>query len=83
MNDEIDWSKAFTKGDIERPAVTQRGPNYDPIISNIVGHPVLATDPRLLKLVVKYKNPKREADNMPDDHLHNTKFLMELKKIFK
>ena len=57
-------------------------PPTDPIISKIVGKTVLAQDPRLLKLIVKWKKGKSEDDTEPDNFLRNPAFIQELKQTF-
>mgnify|MGYP001561004998 CR=1 FL=1 len=78
----IDWGKALTAKDASRPQLEKRPPNYDAVISRIAGKPVLATDPQLLRLVIKYKKSNNKPDEIPDNHLNNPRFLMEVKKIF-
>ena len=82
---EIDWSKAFTGKDAVRPDLAKKVPNYDDEISRIVGKPVQATDPRLMRLVVKYKKlnaEKYKSEEVPDNNLSNPQFLVDLKKAF-
>ena len=52
-------------------------PVIDPIISKIVGKNVMATDPRLLRLIVKFKNGKSQDSDIPDNFLTNPNFIKE------
>lgn len=55
----------------------------DSIISKIVGRPVLATDPKLINLMVKWKKSanKSEDDMKQDNFLEDPKKLEELKHV--
>lgn len=55
-------------------------PVIDEEISKIVGRKIYATDPRLLKLVVKYKQGKSPDSKEPDNFLKNPRFIDELKR---
>jgi hypothetical protein len=58
-------------------------PKVDEPVSMVVGKKVMATDPRLIKLIVKFKRNK-PADSMePDNLLVNPQFVKELKELFK
>lgn len=56
-------------------------PRIDMLITKIVGKPVYNSDPRLIKLIVKYKKHKNN-ENEPDDFIHNPKFIKELHQVF-
>lgn len=56
-------------------------PVLDTIATEIVKQPVYTTDPRLLKVVAKFKQAKKDPD-APDNFLQNPKFIEELKKAF-
>ena len=56
-------------------------PKVDEIISVIVGKKIYACDPRLLKLVVKWKKGKSQDDMTPDNFLQNPLFIQELKEV--
>lgn len=59
-------------------------PPVDVEVSKIVGKQVLAQDPRLIALIVKWKQKqhKAEDDFTPDNNLNNQEFIKELKEIF-
>ena len=57
-------------------------PKRDDLISRILGKPILQSDPRLLRLIVKYKNGKKGDSTQPDNFLENPKFIKELKEEF-
>ncbi len=56
-------------------------PKRDELISKIVGKPVLQSDPRLLKVIMKYKNNKPLDSKTPDNFLENPAFVKELKEV--
>ena len=53
-------------------------PKIDTLISGIVGIKVYALDPRVIKLVAKWKQKKN--NDAPDDFLHNSVFIQELRQ---
>ena len=53
-------------------------PSIDPIISSIVGKKIYSTDPRVLKLIVRFKSKKN--DDEMDNFLSNPKFIAALKQ---
>lgn len=57
-----------------------RKPKPDETISRIVGKTIYATDPRLLKLIVKWKAGKKQDDTRPDDFLRYPEKIKELKQ---
>jgi hypothetical protein len=76
----IEWHNARER--FNPPTTQQRvEPAIDKAVSAIVGKPVLTTDPRLIKLVVKWKREKPSEDvfvNYLDDPAH----IQELKSVF-
>lgn len=58
----------------------QAEPLIDKEISQIVGKKVHVNDPRLVKLVIKWRNSKN-PDN-EDNYLHDPEKREELKKVF-
>lgn len=56
-------------------------PKIDEVISKIVGRKILQQDPRLIKLVVKFKGNKSEDSKRPDNFLENPNFIKELKQV--
>ena len=65
------------------PPIVGRQQKDDKLVSDIVGKPVAATDPRLIKMVVKYKAGQGNKDEKaPDDYLKDPKFIKELKTTF-
>ena len=70
----------------ERFSIKPRSePPIDKEVSLIVGQAVRTTDPRLLKLVVKWKqeNNKPDTDLSRDDYLYDAKKINELKDAFR
>ena len=55
-------------------------PAIDKEVSQIVGKKVHVNDPRLIKLVIKWRNSKN-PDNV-DNYLHDPEKREELKKVF-
>ena len=60
----------------------KKEPNYDPLVSKIVGKKILATDGRLIKLIVKWKADKTEQSTRPDDFMNDPEKIKELKEMF-
>ena len=56
-------------------------PAVDEIISRIVGKKIFAQDPRLLKLIVKWKKGKKQNSIEPDNFLKDEKKIRELKEV--
>ena len=79
--DSLDWIPA---NQARVPSPVDKKPNYDERVSEIVGRPVLANDPMLLKLVVKFKAETGSTFEQKgrDDFLFNAKFISELKDTF-
>lgn len=76
---DLDWISA---GEMNRPPRRPKaGPQIDTEVSKIVGRPVGVGDPKLLKLVVKWKKTYGSEDRV-DNLLINPNFLIELKKTF-
>ena len=55
-------------------------PTIDKEVSQIVGKKVFVNDPRLIKLVIKWRNSKH-PDNF-DNFLHSEEHREELKRVF-
>jgi hypothetical protein len=68
----LDWK--------EKPARPTE-PKVDNIISKIVGQKIYAQDPRLLKLIIKWKQGKSQDSMEPDNFLDDPKKIAELKKV--
>lgn len=79
MNDErqIDWRAADYRLKQRLDMKPKLEPAIDEIISHIVGFKVYQCDPRVLKLIVKWKKSKSN-ENEPDNFLENPKFIEEL-----
>ena len=56
-----------------------REPAIDKLVSEIVGKPILMTDPRLINLIVKWKREKND-ELTPDNFLQNSAHIEELKR---
>lgn len=57
-------------------------PSVDTVVSQIVGQKVYTQDPRLLKLVVKWKKGKSPDSMEPDNFLKDDKKIKELREVF-
>ncbi len=74
---DVQWFSAK-----ERFALPKRlEPEVDREITKIVGHKIFKQDPRVLKLVVKWKANKPVDSLNADNFLENPKFIEELKKV--
>ena len=81
MSEDFDWINA---GDRRKPTVRPREPKVDAEVTKILGKPVMANDPRLIRLVVEFKNKSGnspDSDKM-DNFLHSPDFLVALRKTF-
>ena len=81
MNEEakIDWQAANFRN-MFRPSPNIE-PAIDEIISHIVGKKIYLQDPRVLKLIVKWKQNKPPGSMMPDNFLNDPKKIEELKQV--
>ena len=77
-----DWDakNVINASDMYAPPKRRLEPRVDKTISEIVGKQVLARDPRLINLVVKFQQNK-DID-APDNLFENSKFINELKQVF-
>lgn len=57
-------------------------PKIDELISRAIGIKVFAQDPRLLRLIVKWKAGKSADSLEPDNFLQDPAKLKELKEVF-
>lgn len=81
MNEEERWRQAaiLTKQmNMPRP-ITK--PKVDVIVSKIVGKTIYMTDPRLLKLVMKWKRAKQGGEDEDDNFLKDPRKVQELKDV--
>ena len=77
--EKLDWINAR---EMHIPKARSIKPPVDKIISEIVGHEVYTTDPRILKVVTKFKQMKKGNDDTPDNLSMNPHFIKELKEVF-
>ena len=56
-------------------------PQIDVAISKAVGFNVFARDPRLIKLIIKWKNRKSQDSMEPDNFLQNPEKIKELREV--
>ena len=81
MSEDFDWINA---GDRRKPTAPRRTPQIDTEVTKILGKPVMANDPRLIRLVVEFKNKSGnspDSDKM-DNFLYNPDFLKKLRATF-
>jgi hypothetical protein len=80
----IDWNTAYSPAQAKMPQGVKREQKFDETVSQIVGKPVLANDPRLIRLVVKWKNNTGNSvdTDVSDDFLQRPECLAELKEVF-
>jgi len=79
MNYNFDPNEALNK----KPELRnkQLEPKIDPQASKICGKKILALDPRLINLVVKFKKKKKDPDAW-DNFYQNPEFIKQLKELF-
>ena len=74
-NEAINYKEAF------RPNIAPKAePKIDKVISDIVGKPIMITNPKLLKLVAKWKKEKGDSEEF-DNFLQDEAKIKELKEI--
>jgi hypothetical protein len=76
--EELQWINARELGQ-PKPRLE---PPIDKLISNIVGFKVYTTDPRILKVVVRFKRMKQGEEDMPDNFIENPQFIKAIKEAF-
>ena len=64
------------------PTLGKKEPNYDIEVSKIVGKKILATDAKLLHLIIKWKAGKGQYSTQPDNFLNQKDKVDELKRAF-
>ena len=81
MEDDYDWIKA---SESRLPSKVAKTRKIDKEVSDALGKPVMANDPRLIRLVVKWKKKTGSSADFekPDNFMHTPGFLAELKKEF-
>ena len=66
----------------ERFGVPKRmEPPIDAVISRLVGRKIYAQDPRVMKLIVKWKGSKPADSMVPDNYLSDPRKVEELKSV--
>ena len=78
MNDNYSNLQYFNANERFNPG-RKAVPKIDEMVSKVVGKKIFAQDPRLIKLVVKWKNGKGESDK-PDNFLKSPSKIKELKE---
>jgi hypothetical protein len=76
---QINWAAANYKF-MMRPQ-PRIEPIIDEVVSQIVGKKIYQSDPRLLKLIIKWKAGKPQNSLEPDDFLKDEKKIAELKEV--
>lgn len=56
-------------------------PKIDEVVSKLVGRKIYQQDPRLIKLIVKWKKNKPEGSMEPDNFLKDPRKVQELKQV--
>jgi len=84
MNEDIDWSQAYTPRSIKDEYRDLAKVQPDPHISHIVGRPIPGNDPRLIRLVVKWKKKTGNSEGTDrQDNFHRIpEFVKEVKETF-
>lgn len=81
---DIDWTTAPGLAQAKLPDQIKKEVKYDMEVSHIVGYPVRSNDPRLIKLVIKWKTKTGNSaeTDIADNFLNSPECLAELKKTF-
>lgn len=77
--DNLDWTNHRERF---KPS-SQLIPAVDEAVSKVVGFKVLARDPRLIRLIVKWKKGKSEDSMEPDNFLADPVKVQELKEALR
>jgi hypothetical protein len=80
MNYDFNPQEALNAKQMYIPPKKKLEPKIDWAVSKIVGKKILALDPRLMRLIVKWKKQKKDLDK-PDNFLKDPKKIEELKKV--
>lgn len=75
-SERYNWINAKDRYDLK----PQSEPTIDKEVSQIVGKKVHTNDPRLIKLVIKWRNSKDPENE--DNYLHDPAKREELKQVF-
>lgn len=80
---DINWQniEVINASDRFKPA-SRLVPPVDELVSQIVGRRVFSTDPRLIKLIVKWRKNKPLDSMEPDRFLDDPRKVEELKQVF-
>jgi len=80
MEEDFDW---ISLREIDKPdIIREKRVVYDEPVSKILGFAVPSNDPRLIRLVVKWKAQRKGDDDTPDNFLKDPQKIIELKKTF-
>lgn len=84
MQAGVDWSRIRNFRDEMVPRMNKTEQPVDPDISYIVGRPIRANDPRLISLVVKWKEKMSKDSDGTDNYAFLTipEFVKEVKQVF-
>lgn len=78
---DINWNDPSINARIRVIPPQKMEPPIDEVISHIVGKKIYQQDPRLFKLILKWKKEKPQDSMEPDNFLENENFIKELKEI--
>lgn len=80
MSEAFQWVNANQRFTPPPPKLALK---IDVLISKIIGKTVYMQDPRLIRLIVKWKRKKKGDDDMPDNYLDDPIKVKELKEVFR
>jgi len=79
MNDFAMADEVYNARDAMRPQFRPKEePKIDPIVSEIVGKPIKVNNPKLVSLIIKWKQEKGDSD-APDNFLEDPAKIAELR----
>ena len=76
--DNLQWINANTRF----VAPPKLEPKIDVLISKIIGKTVYMQDPRLTRLIIKWKREKKGDDDTPDNYMQDPLKIKELRECF-
>lgn len=78
MDEDFNPDEAINIRSMDSETLRKKEPVVDKLVSEIVGKNILTTDPRLIKLITKWKQAKGD-DETPDNFLEQDDKIAELK----
>ena len=79
MSEPMQWINANTRF---KPPPPKLEPKIDVLISKIIGKTVYMQDPRLTRLIIKWKQQRKGDEDVPDNYLADPVKVKEMREVF-